>query len=212
MKRTIILLKAFFIFLVILQGCNNIKPKTAEKKEKTLIYSPDLKDKYWYDFSFFYELQNRPDSYLNVQTYRGSLIFGKILNEKYDSFINRDIYINSQCILFNDTLYIAISNGSTWFPRSILLKVEKNNYEVAVGMWSDCDSYVFKPMESTLIMSSNEFRVGDTIFGEISLFHRDSVLGYQCDGFFMGVINQGTEESKRAKFHTTSEESVFQYK
>jgi len=44
--------------------------------------------------------------------------------------------------------------------------------------------------------------VGDTIVGEIFLSHRDSILldnrnflfGYECDGYFMGVIDQGNEE------------------
>ena len=229
MKRTVILLKVFFISLIILQGCNNIKHKTdanfddiREREKKILIFFPDLNDKYRYEKLWYLnKVQTLYDSYFNIQTYNGSLILGKRFNEKYDSFINEDIYKWCRCILFNDGLYIEISNGSAMAPHTIYLKIEKNKYEIIVIMSSDCNpSIVLTSTESALRMSSNEFHIGDTIIGEIFLSHRDSILiddknylfGYECDGHFMGVIDQGNEEWEKVRLHTPSGKSIFEYK
>jgi len=132
MKRTIILLNAFFISLILLQGCNNI-----EKQEKNIyIFSPDLSDKYWYKKSAYLHTKQY-DSTFNIGTYGGFLILGKIFNEKYNDFINRDIYAFCQCGLFNDGLYIEITNDFPRLrpvpvPKSIYLKIEKNKYEIIV--------------------------------------------------------------------------------
>ena len=211
MKRKIILLKTFFIFFILLHGCNNIKHENKEegkeKGEKILIVSLDLDDKYYYRKSCCLVPVER-FSHLGIQTYSGFLIVEKVLSEKYDSFINNSIYQYCQCILYDDILYVSINNGNVMSHKSILLKIERNKYEIIVNKNSDIEFSVFAPIESTLRVSLNEFHVGDTIVGEISLFYRESScgneddeVGYKCDGHFMGVINQGTEEWKDMLYH-----------
>ncbi len=202
MKRKIILVKVFFVFFIFLQGCNNIKHETKGDEKKTFTFSPDLNDKYHYEKLWrFYTIPYGAN--LGIQTYRGTLVVGKIFNEKFNSFINRDIYEISQCVLFNDDLYVEISNGSTWTNKAILLKIEMNKYEIIGIESSDIGHYVFVPQESTLGISLNKFHVGDTIVGEISLSYRDSLWNYKCNGHFMGVIDQSTEEWKEM-FHKHS--------
>ena len=214
MKRTIILLKAFSVFLILLQGCN-IKHETKEegkKKEeynKIFAFSADLNDKYSVEKSCcLAPVERSSTSYLGVQPYRGSLIFVKELNEKYDSFINREICEYSLCALCDDILYVKIDNGDPVIHRSILLKIERNKCEIIGIESSDIELRVFTPIESTLKISSDEFHVGDTIVGEIFLTCSGSWKGYEdytqvykFDGHFMGVINQGTEEWKDMLYH-----------
>ena len=112
MKRTIVLLKAFPIFSILLQGCNNFKQETKEERKEIFAFSPDLNDKYYIGkLHYLAPVERASTSYLGVQPYRGSLIVGKILNEKYYSFINSDIYKYCLCALCDDTLYVKIDNG-----------------------------------------------------------------------------------------------------
>ena len=240
MKKTIILLKVFPVFLILLQGCNNtehatreqekkiplqecdnIEHKTEEQEKKILIFSSDLNDKYCYEKLWYLKVDTRYNSYFNIQIYDGSLILGKIFNEKYDSFINEDIYKWCQCVLFNDSLYVEISDGNFWGSKSIFLKIKNNKYKTVVTMSNDYGpSLVFIPQKSTLKMSLNEFHVGDTIIGEISLSYKDFILfdnvnflfGYECDGHFMGVVEQGNEEWEKVKLYRPSGERFFQDK
>ncbi len=203
MKKVLILLKTFPVFFILLQGCNNIEQaspqKKEEKEEKILSFSPDLNDKYSGIKSCCLSTIKQY-SELEVKTYSESLIIGKVFSEEYSGFIynNINIYTNCQCALYNDTLYVEIMNGSVVLHKSILLEIEKNKYEVTTIETSDITHNVFTPQKSTLRTSLNEFHVGDTIVGEISLSYRDSLWNYVCDGHFMGVIDQGTEEWKKS--------------
>jgi hypothetical protein len=214
MKSKIILLKIFSIFLILLQGCNNFKQeKNEERKEKsskTFDFSEDLNEKY--SFQKFYRLdsvERSSTAYLGVQPYKGSLLFGKVFNEKYNSFINRDIYKYSECALCDDILYVKIDNGDVIRHRSILLKIEKDQYKIIGTELSDISFDVFTPIESTLKISSDKFHVGDTIVGDIFLTcsssREDYVMVNQIDGYFMGVIKQCTEEWKEMIYEHAGE-------
>ena len=209
MKRTIILLKAIFIFLIISQGCNIIMDKTGEKGKKNFIFSSDLNGKYYFKKSCCLFRSPHYSNLNDIQTYRNSMIVGKILNKKYDDFINKDIYRVCQCVLFNDNLYIKIGDDN----KSIFLNAKTEEYEIVVIMPNEHgSSLVFTPQESTLKMSLNEFHVGDTVIGEIYLSYRDSLFGYECDGHFMGIIDPGTEEWEKINLYNPSGESIFQEK
>ena len=217
-KRTV-----FFVSLIILQGCNNIEHKVGEQEKNILIFSPDLNDKYYDEkLCCLVPVERTSDSYLGIQTYSGFLVTEKELDERSDSFIYSDeIYQYSQCALFDDILYVKIDNGCSMTHESILLKIEMNKYEIIRIFSSDIEFYVFTPQKSTLRTSLNEFHVGDTIVGEISLSYKDSVsfnyydrkflVGFEWDGHFMGVINQGTVEWKEM-LHTHSGGRFFQDK
>lgn len=196
----------FFITLFVIQGCN-LSYNEKNRNDYKLIYNPELKNKYE-KYSFLLERTNALNN--PAPTCRGGLIFGKTFDRKYDIYVNTDVFLNFQSILYEDRLYIVLENGNTWFPKSILLKIKEDLYDIVVIMSSDyAPPSIYTSFEGRFVTSINQFNVGDTIIGEIDLSYQDSSYGYSCDGYFMSIISEGTEEWAKKTLQLSLGESVF---
>lgn len=189
--------------LSIVEGCDIFHGRENEP-ENILIHASYLEDKYKHEkLASFLETQDT--SHSATQTYANGLVFGKTFNVKYSDYINTDVFSDFQTVLYDNELCVMLRNGNAWSPKSILLKINDNKYDVVVVMANDYEApFIFTPSICKLKTSINRFHIGDTIIGEIELSYADSLHGYECNGFFISIVTRKTEEWRMRNFQLPS--------
>lgn len=187
----------YYLFIVvILSSCENDK--------KCCIVDNDLSPE-----GVVLKVDSRP----YIPAYRNSNVVKKVIRKEMKEFMLLDSLVFCRSAKFSDTLFVVIDSFGSFKANAIYIKIYGEDCQFVVRQISDFEggSRIYSPQESVFHVSSEEYSIGDTLVGELSLVYKEASQKIIFNGTLACVVEEFDNDWRKYVLSLPSQACIFDY-